>query len=217
FLLILFTKTYTKPIITLVVLIALHFLILGLLLPMIDIDARISTMEFNLLGETISFHNQVLYFKSKSILEMANVMLTHDKLKIIIVGILVLVFSVIFPFTKLFSTILLLYKEKFASNKFIDFMVFKSGKWSMADVMVVAIFMSYIGFSGIISNQLSQLENITNDLSIVTTNYSELQSGFFFFLTFVLASIVVSQILYNKFFIITRTSRIRLSPRQVNP
>ena len=39
-------------------------------------------------------------------------------------------------------------------NKIVRFLVFKSGKWSMADVMVVAIFMSYIGFTGIISSQL---------------------------------------------------------------
>ena len=30
-------------------------------------------------------------------------------------------------------------------NKLIQFFAFKSGKWSMADVMVVAIFMAYIG------------------------------------------------------------------------
>jgi uncharacterized paraquat-inducible protein A len=33
-------------------------------------------------------------------------------------------------------------------------MVFKTGKWSMADVIVVAIFMAYIGFSGIVGEQL---------------------------------------------------------------
>jgi len=196
---IIYNKSNSKLTIILYVLIAFHFLILGLLLPMIDIDARIGSMEFKLLNETISFKDQVLYFKSKSILEMAKIMLINKQLKIILVGVLVLVFSLLFPFAKLISTILVLFKENMIKNKVINFIVFKSGKWSMADVMVVAIFMSYIGFSGIISNQLSQLEKITDKLNIITTNNSELQSGFFFFAGFVIISISVSQIIINRY------------------
>ena len=33
------------------------------------------------------------------------------------------------------------------------FLVFKSGKWSMAEVMVVAMFMSIIGFNRVINSQ----------------------------------------------------------------
>ena len=179
-------------------LIALNFLILGISLPMIDIDARINVMEFKLLGENISFNNQVLYFKSKSVLEMAKLMLTQSEIKIILVGLLVLIFSVVFPLMKIISTILILYFKKIKSHRLINFMVFKSGKWSMADVMVVAIFMSYIGFSGIISSQLSQLENITNRISILTTNESSLQNGFFFFAGFVIFGIFISQMVHNK-------------------
>ncbi len=192
-------KSYKKLQIILLILIAFHFLLLGLLLPMIDIDARVGSMQFKLLGETIAFKNQVLYYQSKSILEMAHILLTQNKIKIILVGVLVLVFSILFPFFKLFFSILVLFKEKLQSNKFINFIVFKSGKWSMADVMVVAIFMSYIGFSGIISSQLAHLEQMTNKLHIITTNYSELQSGFFFFAGFVLMSIAISQIILNRF------------------
>ena len=76
-------------------------------------------------------------------------------------------------------------------------MIYKSGKWSMADVFVVAVFMSYIGFSGIISDQLSQLEKIKGQLNIFTTNHSELQQGFFFFAGFVLLSILISQTIKN--------------------
>jgi uncharacterized paraquat-inducible protein A len=72
-------------------------------------------------------------------------------------------------------------------------MVFKTGKWSMADVMVVAIFMSYIGFSGILTEQLGQLEGLTNKIDILTTNKSSLQIGFFLFTSFVILSLLVSQ------------------------
>ena len=187
-------------------LIAINFLVLGVSLPMLDIDARIKLMEFKLLGENIAFSNQVLYFKSKSILEMAKLMLSQGQIKIILVGLLVLIFSIIFPLFKIISTILILYVKKFRTNKLIKFMVFKSGKWSMADVMVVAIFMSYIGFSGIISNQLSQLENISDRISILTTNDSDLQNGFFFFAGFVIFGISISQMIFNKLELKSHTS-----------
>ena len=63
----------------------------------------------------------------------------------------------------------------------------------MADVMVVAIFMSYIGFSGILTEQLGQLEGLTNKIDILTTNKSSLQIGFFLFTSFVILSLLVSQ------------------------
>ncbi|MGJ8684588.1 MAG: paraquat-inducible protein A [Nonlabens sp.] len=174
-------------------LIAIVFLLLGITSPMIDIDARIKFMEFNLLGENISFENQVLYYKSKSVLEMAKLLLLQEEVKIFFVGLLVLLFSVLFPVFKIISTLLVLFFNKLKNNTIINFMAFKSGKWSMADVMVVAIFMSYIGFSGIISSQLAQLEQISSRISILTTNDSDIQSGFFFFTGFVILGILISQ------------------------
>ncbi|EDP98111.1 paraquat-inducible protein A [Kordia algicida OT-1] len=190
---ILFDKNPTNFKITLYVLAAVHLLALGIFLPMIAIDARISSMELQLMGEAISFKDQVLYYKSKSIMEVSSVMLSQGKFKVMLVGILVVLFSVIFPVSKLISSVLLIFKRSLKDNKIIRFLVFKSGKWSMADVMVVAIFMSYIGFTGIISSQLGQLENITQDVDILTTNESKLQNGFYFFMAFVILSIFISQ------------------------
>lgn len=170
----------------------LILLALGLLLPMIDIDARISEVSFSLLGEKIVFTDQVLFYKSKSILEVVSIMMAQGKLKLILVGFLVLLFSVLFPLAKIVCTCLILLNPDFTRYSFIDFMAFKSGKWSMADVMVVAIFMSYLGFSGILSDQLRQLESISDRVDLLTTNYSTLQAGFYMFLTFVVFSIVVA-------------------------
>ncbi|QHI38332.1 hypothetical protein IMCC3317_37230 [Kordia antarctica] len=192
-------KGHSRITITAYVIAALHLLILGIYLPMIAIDARISSMEFQLMGEPISFYNQVLYFRSKSIIEVSQTMLIQEKVKIMIVGFLVLLFSVIFPVAKLISSLLLVFKRKLQQNKIIQFLVFKSGKWSMADVMVVAIFMSYIGFAGIITSQLNQLENITYSIKILTTNESELQYGFYFFLGFVIMSLFISQTIQKLF------------------
>ena len=168
-------------------------LISGLLLPMIEIDARIAEMSFTLLGEQISFTDQVLYYKSKSILEVVRLMLMQGKIDVLAVGLLVLLFSVLFPVAKLLSSLAYIYNQRLQSNRVIRFMVFKTGKWSMADVMVVAIFMSYIGFSGILTEQLGQLEGLTNKIDILTTNKSSLQIGFFLFTSFVILSLLVSQ------------------------
>ncbi len=165
---------------------------IGVMLPMIDIDARISTIEFQLLGESILFKDQILYFKSKSILEVVHVMILNGKPEVAIVGVFVLIFSVIFPVLKLTSSVLFLFSESLRNNSLIRFLIFKTAKWTMADVMVVAIFMAYIGFSGIISDQLKGLETIVTQVDILTTNESTLQIGFFLFTGFAVLSLLVS-------------------------
>ncbi|MEQ9263892.1 MAG: paraquat-inducible protein A [Balneolaceae bacterium] len=167
-------------------------LAVGVLLPMINIDARVSEMNFQLLGESIQFTDQVLYFKSKSILEVVSLMLANKKIDVVLVGFLVLLFSVIFPLSKLLSSLAYLYSDDLKKNKLIQFLVFRTSKWSMADVMVVAIFMAFIGFTGIISEQLADLENIALNLDILTTNASSLQVGFFIFTSFAILSLLLS-------------------------
>lgn len=172
---------------------SLFLLIGGLSLPMIDIDARIAEMSFTLMGESISFDDQVLFFKSKSILEIVELMMTQGQMDVLLVGLLVLMFSVVFPVVKLISSTFFIYSPKIRQNKFIKFMVFRSGKWSMADVMVVAIFMAFIGFKGIIDEQMNQLGNITQSMDMLTTSNTQLQTGFFLFTCFVVLSLLISQ------------------------
>ncbi|MBC7865073.1 MAG: paraquat-inducible protein A [Bacteroidia bacterium] len=173
-------------------------LILGLMLPMIEIDARVSNMRMSLLGEQINFDDQVLYYKSKSILEVVKLMLTQGGFDLLIVGILVLIFSVLFPLSKLVASVCLTLSPGLESNKIIRFLVHKIGKWSMADVMVVAIFMSYVGFSGILTEQLNQLDNLSSKLEVLTTNKSSLQIGFFAFTSFVLLSLLITNKLKSR-------------------
>jgi hypothetical protein len=174
--------------------IALCFILLlaGLLLPMIEIDARISDLKFSFLGESISFTDQVLYYKSKSILEVVHLMVTQSRVDLLLVGMLVLAFSVLFPIAKLICSVIFVFHKRMRENRLIRFIVFKTGKWSMADVMVVAIFMAYIGFSGIIGEQLAQLQRITDNLEILTTNQSCLLIGFYLFTSFAVLSLLVS-------------------------
>ena len=168
------------------------FLILGLTLPMIEIDARISEFKMSLLSENVVFTDQVLYFKSKSILEVIQIMIFKGQFDLILVGFLIFIFSVVFPMSKLISSVLFISHKKLKYNKLINFLVFKTGKWSMADVMVVAIFMTYLGFSGVLSEQLSNVENLSEKIEMLTTNQSNLQIGFITFTSFTILSLFIT-------------------------
>ena len=174
-------------------------LISGVTTPMIDLDAKISQMSFMLMGHPIHFENQVLYFQSKSILDIFWIMITHQDIQMKFVGLLLITFSIVFPLLKIASTLGYYYNFHHArENPVIKFFVLKSGKWSMADVMVVAIFMAYIGFNGIITNQLGELNSSTRELEILTTNGTSLQPGYYLFLTYTLLALFLSGFLARK-------------------
>jgi len=170
-------------------------LLVGITTPMIDIDARISNFKFLIMENPIEFKDQVIFFQSKSIIDVVRILFATKELQSIIVGSLIFLFSIIFPFSKLLASILLLKNKKLINNKLVNFFALKSGKWSMADVIVVAIFMSYIGFKGIISSQLSQIENIHSNTEIITTDFSNLGVGFNLFLTFTIGGLVFASII----------------------
>lgn len=189
------------------VLISFVDLYTGINLPMLEIDARISTLDLEILSSHVVFHDQVLFYQSKSILDVAMVLMTKGKVGSIIVGTLILVFSVLFPVVKLISATIYLYSKK-KSNQFVQVMAFKSGKWSMADVMVVAIFIAYVGFESIINEQLQHISMKAVEaehVNLLTTNRSNLQVGFMVFLAFVLFNLILAMILKR----ITRTEEPR--------
>ena len=154
-------------------------LLTGVASPMIEIDARFREMNFFILGENIEFSNQFIFYRSKSILEIISIMMSTGKLDSTIVALLILAFSVLLPFFKLVSMSLFLISSKFRTNSVARWMTFKSGKWSMADVIVVAIFMAYVAFQGILDNQLAGLNQNAETVTAITTNHTALQPGFY--------------------------------------
>ena len=64
-----------------------------------------------------------------------------------------------------------------SGNRTLSFFVEKSGKWSMADVFVVAVFLAYLAFSNIQSG----IQTESNTLP-----------GLYFFLSYCLLSIMAS-------------------------
>jgi len=175
---------------------AFILLAVGLTASMIEVDCRIKSLDFVLLGEHVTFQNQVLFFQSKSILDVVEVLVKQPQADSILVGVMILVFSILFPVTKLSCTgIHLLSKRKIAETKFVKYFAFQSGKWSMADVIVIAILMVYIGLNGLLEEQLAALNIKSDALTIITTNNTALQPGYIIFISFVLYGLVLSTIL----------------------
>lgn len=185
------------------VLLALVVLTAGLTAPMIEIDARIKEMSFLLLGEKLIFHDQIIFFQSKSIVDVVQILVTNGQWDSIVVGFLIMLFSIVFPIAKLVSSRFYYVSDaRWKNSGIVKFFALKSGKWSMADVYVVAIFMAYIGFKSILDNQLNHLNFKTNSLASISTNQTTLQPGFLLFICFVIFGLVLSTIL----------ERIRKSP-----
>jgi hypothetical protein len=181
---------------TLLILFSFCLLLGGITTPMIDLEAKIDKLMFLLMGKEVLFTNNIIFFQSKSITDVVRLLMEEGSLQMIFVGFLIFLFSIIFPSAKLISSLLYSFQpEGLRSNKIIRFFVFKSGKWSMADVMVVAIFMAFVGFDGIIGSQLDHLTESSKPVQIFTTNGTQLLGGFYLFLFFCLSSLGLSELI----------------------
>lgn len=178
----------------------LVLLAVGVSTPMIDIEARISELKFVLFDHQVEFKDQVLYFQTKSIMDVFWIMITHKELQMKIVGVLMVCFSVVFPIFKILSSLAYYYDYCGARKyKVVQFFVLKSGKWSMADVMVVAMFMAYIGFNGIINTQLKDMVQESGEtVDLLTTNGTNLQPGFYVFLSYTILAMFLAGFLKNR-------------------
>ena len=175
---------------------ALILLLVGVTVSIIEVDARLSSLDFLMMGEKVSFTNQVLFFQSKSILDIALVLLSQPKPDSITVGILIILFVIILPILRMTARgIHMLCRPPIAENQVTRYLAFESGKWDMADVMVVGIIMTYIGLNGILKSQLTDL-NIKNDmLTTATVNYTSLQPGYIVFVGYVIFAFTLSYVL----------------------
>jgi hypothetical protein len=175
---------------------ALVLLVIGVTVSIIEVDARLSSLDIFLMCEKLTFHNQVLFFQSKSIFGIAEVLIRQPKPDSITVGILIILFVLILPILRMAARgIHLLCKPPIAENKVTRYLAFDAGKWDMADVMVVGILMTYIGLNGILKSQLSGL-NLKNEfLSTATVNYTSIQPGYIIFVGYVIFSFYLSYFL----------------------
>lgn len=177
-------------------LIALALLIVGVTVSIIEVDARLSSLEFMMMGEKVVFENQVLFFQSKSILGIAQALIGQPKPDSITVGILIILFVMMLPLLRMTARgIHMLCKPPIAENKVTRYLAFESGKWDMADVMVVGILMTYIGLNGILKSQLTDLNIKDEFLTTTTVNFTSLQPGYIIFVGYVAFAFMLSYIL----------------------
>jgi Paraquat-inducible protein A len=161
----------------------------GLLTPMLEVEAKISQISLTFFGQPIAFGEQVLYYQSKSVLEVFKTLVTMDQPEMVLVGVLVLMFSVIFPALKVIAVGCCLHDPSLVErNRVVRFFALESSKWSMADVMALAIFMSFVAFNGIIGSAMGGLQGHGVAL-VLPTDSSRILPGFYLFIGFVLASL----------------------------
>jgi len=171
-----------------VITIALACLIIGVIIPMLEISAYSTNLTIPLkfsvplIGE-IDIPDKVFegrmyyYYQSKSVIDLIDVLLES---KNYVVAVSIFGFSVLVPFTKLTLSVLLLLSRPFRESGLVKRTVGRIGKWSMADVFVVATFLSYLSFS----NMNSGIDTEANTLV-----------GLHFFLAYCILSIASSQII----------------------
>jgi len=175
---------------------ALVLLIVGLTTSVIEVDARIKTLHFDLLDGRVAFENQVLFFQSKSVLGIVSALINQPKPDAIVVGALILLFVIVLPLLRLVATgIHILGFGKLAQTGFVRYLAFEAGKWDMADVMIVGMLMTYIGLNGILKSQLANLNMHSGSLVMETANGTSLQPGYFIFAGYVLFAMLLSYIL----------------------
>jgi hypothetical protein len=164
----------------------------GVLTPMLEVEAKISRLGLTFLGEPIAFADQVLYFQSKSVLEVFRALISKGRPDMWVVGVLVLMFSVVFPSMKIVTTAYYLYTPGVLRSRVARFFALESSKWSMADVMALAIFMAFVAFNGLISNTMGGLRETGADLAIPTDS-SKILPGYYLFIGFCMASLFLSK------------------------
>lgn len=184
------------PLFVFALLFAFVMLVTGSLVPVIEVDARIQSLDLELLNGKVEFKNQVLFYQSKSILGIVETLIAQPKPDAIVVGALILLFILILPLLRLIAKgIYVLSPKKMAGNKIVRYLTFELGKWDMSDVMIVGMLMTYIGLNGILKSQLSGLNMHNSSLNVVTANGTSLQPGYFIFAGYVLFAALLSYIL----------------------
>lgn len=112
------------------------------------------------------------------------------------VAIMIFVFSVVIPVGKaLLLMYIIVIKDKIRANKIFHF-IKAIGKWSMCDVFVVAVFLSFLSTGSRTSGNKSETSflGIPIDIDIVVDMKAQLEIGFYCFLTYCLLSLIALQL-----------------------
>ena len=173
----------------------LAMLVGGVLSPMLEVEVRVTKLDATLLGAPIEFRDQSLYYRSKTVLEVSRSLLEMHRPAMSIVAVLVILFSVVFPALKMLALCASLFRPSLLRNsRIVRLLVFQLSKWSMADVMVLAIFMSFIAFNGVIEGGMGGIRSQPAVQQLVLpTDSSTILPGYYLFIGFCISSIFLSK------------------------
>jgi len=173
----------------------LTMLVGGVLSPMLEVEVRVTKIDATLLGTPIEFNDQSLYYRSKTVLEVFQTLIEMGRPEMTVVGVLVILFSVVFPALKLLALSASLFRPALLkTNRLVRLLAFELSKWSMADVMVLAIFMSFVAFNGVSSSALAGLRTMPDVHQVnIPTDASKILPGYYLFIGFCVASILLSR------------------------
>jgi hypothetical protein len=167
----------------------------GVLSPMLEVEVRVTKLDATLLGAPIEFRDQSLYYRSKTVLEVSRTLLEMHRPAMSLVAILVILFSVVFPALKMLALGASLFRPSLLRNsRIVRLLAFELSKWSMADVMVLAIFMAFIAFNGVVEGGMGGIRSQPAVQQLVLpTNSSTILPGYYLFIGFCVASIYLSK------------------------
>lgn len=173
----------------------ISMLVGGVLSPMLEVEVRVTKLDATLLGTPIEFRDQSLYYRSKTVLEIFQTLIQMGRPEMTLVAVLVILFSVVFPALKMLALgACLLRPALLRTNRFVKLLAFELSKWSMADVMALAIFMSFVAFNGVIGSAWDGLREVPNIQQVlIPTNASKILPGYYLFVGFCVFSIFLSK------------------------
>jgi len=152
--------------------ISLVCLVAGLFTPLIEIFAYLTDFKINLIiKQKVIYGDSFLYYQNKSIWGVIKFLLREGN---IIVGVSIFLFSVIIPFIKVILGIITMANYRKNSAKIRE-IIHRIGKWSMADVFVTAIFLSFLGL---------------NSMNVGVDTTTKAGIGFYFFLAYCMLSMI---------------------------
>jgi len=167
----------------------------GVLSPMLEVEVRVTKLDATVLGTPIEFLDQSLYYRSKTVLEVCQTLIHMGRPEMTLVAVLVILFSVVFPVLKMLALGACLIRPALLhTNRLVKLLAFELSKWSMADVMALAIFMSFVAFNGVIGSSWDGVRNMPNVQAVmIPTNASRMLPGFYLFVGFCVSSILLSK------------------------
>ncbi len=188
-------QTLSRSAVLMLMLFSIAMLAGGLFSPMLEVEVRVTKLDATLLGTPIEFRDQSLYYRSKTVLEVCQTLMQMGRPEMMLVGVLVILFSVVFPLLKMMALGACLVRPALLrTNRLVKLLAFELSKWSMADVMVLAIFMSFVAFNGVIGSAWDGLRDMPNVQQVqIPTNASRILPGYYLFIGFCLSSIVLSK------------------------